>query len=79
MPIILLLVHLFASDAQLRTVGYDNVVTTIGRWVPNGLMLAAEDGRDPRCHTAERRRDKEGRVGRGKRTYGGKSMMRSSG
>jgi hypothetical protein len=57
--VILLLVHLLASNVQLRAVRDYHIVTTVGRWVPNRLVLSAEDGSYPRRQAAKRRRLEE--------------------
>lgn len=46
MAIVLLLVQLLASHAEIGTVSHDYVVATIGRWIPNGLVLAHEEDGD---------------------------------
>lgn len=71
MSVVLLLVHLLASDVQLRAVRNDNIVTTVGRWVPNWLVLPAENGSYPRRQTAKRRRLEERRIDGRKRFNGG--------
>lgn len=71
MPVVLLLVHLLASDVQLRAVRNDHIVTTVGRWVPNRLVLAAENGSYPRGQAAKRRRLEERRIDGRKRFNGG--------
>lgn len=38
--------HLVARDAQLGAVGHDDVVATVGRRIPDRLVLALQDERD---------------------------------
>lgn len=79
MSVVLLLVHLLASDAQLRAVRDHNVVTAVGRRVPDRLVLAAENGSYPRRQAAKRRRLEERRIDGRKRFNGGEGVMGSRG
>lgn len=79
MAVILLLVHLLTRDTQLRAVRDDHIVTTVGRWVPNRLVLSAEDGSYPRRQAAKRRRLKERRIDGRKRFNGGEAVVGSRG
>lgn len=42
------LLHLPAGNEDLMAASGDNVVTAIGRWVPDGLVLAHQQDRDAR-------------------------------
>lgn len=39
MSVVLFLIHLFASDVELRTVCYDYVVAAVSGWVVDGFVF----------------------------------------
>lgn len=53
MTVVRLLPVLPSCDVQTRAVGYDDVVTAVGRWVEDGLVLAHEDDGDAGGESAE--------------------------
>lgn len=79
MSVVLLLVHLLASDAQLRAVRDHHVVTAVGRRVPDRLVLATENGGYPRRQAAKRRWLEERRIDGRKGFNGGEGVMGSRG
>ena len=54
MPIVLFLLHLFACDEEICARGCDHIVAAVGRWVPDGFMLAHKQDGDSGCEAAER-------------------------
>ncbi|GAW26565.1 putative ribosomal protein l13 [Rosellinia necatrix] len=54
--VVRLLPHLAARDVQGGAVGHDDVVAAVGGRVPDGLVLAHQDRRDPGGQAAQRRR-----------------------
>ena len=53
MSVVRLAVQLLACRVQGRAVGHDHVVAAVGRGVPDGLVLAHQEGCDSRGETAE--------------------------
>lgn len=52
MTVVLLLVELLARNAELRAVGYDDVVATVGTRVVDWFVLAHEQDCNARGETA---------------------------
>lgn len=53
MSVVRLAPFLVAGGVQRRAVGHDDVVAAVGRRVPDGLVLAHEQGGDARGETAQ--------------------------
>lgn len=54
MPIVFLLLHLFACDQHVGAAGRDDVVAAVGRRVPDRFVLAHEQDGDAGGEPAER-------------------------